>query len=233
MRPAGEGPSRATSRRPLRLAHRGDHRAAPENSLAAISAALAVRGIDGVEFDVRASEDRVPILLHDATLERVQGRPQAPAALTAAELEGLGVPSLSVVLDLLPRTAFLDIELKEDVVDAAVPLIAAARGDPPAAVAISSFDAAVLAHVRVVVASWTRWLNAERLDSDAIALACDLGCAAVSAGWRSLDERSVGAAVAEGLEVAAWTVTSVDVVERLAALGVGAICVEGEALGAG
>ena len=30
-----------------------------------------VPGCDGVEFDVRASTDGVPILLHDETLERV------------------------------------------------------------------------------------------------------------------------------------------------------------------
>ena len=59
----------------IRLAHRGDWRHAPENSLGSIAAALAVPGCDGVEFDVRLSSDGVPVLLHDETLDRVQGRP--------------------------------------------------------------------------------------------------------------------------------------------------------------
>ena len=48
--------------RTLRLAHRGDWRAAPENSLAALTAALANPACDGIEFDVRASSDRRPRL---------------------------------------------------------------------------------------------------------------------------------------------------------------------------
>ena len=60
--------------RTLRLAHRGDWRAAPENSLAALTAALANPACDGIEFDVRASSDRVPVCNHDATLERVHGQ---------------------------------------------------------------------------------------------------------------------------------------------------------------
>ena len=36
---------------------------------------VAVPGCDGLEFDVRRSRDGVPVLLHDETLERVQGRP--------------------------------------------------------------------------------------------------------------------------------------------------------------
>ena len=43
-----------SARRTLRLAHRGDWRRAPENTLAAFLAALAVPGCDGLEFDVRA-----------------------------------------------------------------------------------------------------------------------------------------------------------------------------------
>ena len=72
-----------TPRGPLRLAHRGDWRRAPENTIPALTAALEIAGCDGLEFDVRASADGVPVLLHDETLERVQGRPDRVDALTA------------------------------------------------------------------------------------------------------------------------------------------------------
>src|SRR5690606_22085913 len=50
------------------LAHRGHQEPAPENS---ISGLLSLPpGIDGIEVDVRASADGVPILLHDADLAR-------------------------------------------------------------------------------------------------------------------------------------------------------------------
>ena len=77
----------------IRLAHRGDWRHAPENSIAALQAALAVPGCDGVEFDVRLSSDGVPVLLHDETLQRVQGRSERVDALRARDLEDLGIPT--------------------------------------------------------------------------------------------------------------------------------------------
>ena len=84
--------------RTLRLAHRGDWRHAPENSIAAFAAALAIPACDGLEFDVRASADGVPVVCHDATLERIHGRPDRVDALSAAALEALGVPTLADVL---------------------------------------------------------------------------------------------------------------------------------------
>jgi glycerophosphoryl diester phosphodiesterase len=52
----------------LRLAHRGDWRRAPENTLEAFRAALAIPACDGLEFDVRAAADGVPVVCHDETL---------------------------------------------------------------------------------------------------------------------------------------------------------------------
>jgi len=75
---------------PLRLAHRGDWRGAPENSLQALVAATRIPGCDGVEFDVRLSRDGVPVLLHDETLRRVQRRAERVDALDAATLAEAG-----------------------------------------------------------------------------------------------------------------------------------------------
>src|SRR5512132_176312 len=99
----------------LRLAHRGDWRAAPENSLAAMEAAIALPLCDGLEFDIRASADGVPVLLHDETLARVQNVPAACVTLTASELAEQGVPTLGQVLGAVACEFFLDVELKEAV----------------------------------------------------------------------------------------------------------------------
>ena len=100
--------------RTLRLAHRGDWRHAPENSIAAFEAALAIPACDGLEFDVRRSADGIPILCHDATLERTHGRPDRVDTLSALALEALGIPTLAEVLATAGRGPFLDVELKED-----------------------------------------------------------------------------------------------------------------------
>src|SRR5258705_339737 len=76
---------------------------APENTTPALLAAPDGRGCDGVEFDVRASRDGVPVLCHDETLERVWGRPERVDQLRADALEAIGLPTLAEVLERLPR----------------------------------------------------------------------------------------------------------------------------------
>ena len=53
----------------LVVAHRGDWRYAPENSIAAIEHSIAI-GVDVVEVDLQLTRDSVLILMHDATLNR-------------------------------------------------------------------------------------------------------------------------------------------------------------------
>ncbi len=215
---------------PLRLAHRGDHRRWPENSLAALQAALAVPGCDGVEFDVRLSRDGVPVVLHDATLERVQGRSVRAADLSAETLGALGVPTLASVLAALPRSAFLDVELKEDATPAVADVLRSARGPGLANAVVSSFAATTLARLAEREPEWIRWLNADDLDADTVGVAAGLGCSAVAVRWTAIDQRSTERARAAGLEVAAWTVRRRATFDRLARLGVVAECVEGTAL---
>ena len=224
-------PSSPSRARPLRLAHRGDWRLAPENSLEALVLAAGTPGVDGVEFDVRLSRDGVPVLLHDQTLERVQGRDAAVADLTAPELREAGIPSLAEVLAALPPEAFLDVELKgpghaKTTADA----LRAGRGTAPDRAVVSSFDEASLAAMAKALPDWPRWLNTVALDADAVKLATRLRCRAIAVQWKAVTAASLKRASAAGLEVAAWTVTRPPTVERLGGLGVIAVCVEGPAL---
>jgi glycerophosphoryl diester phosphodiesterase len=217
--------------RMLRIAHRGDWRLAPENSLEALVLAAGIDGIDGVEFDLRISRDGVPVLLHDETLERVQGRAGAVTDLTAAELRGAGIPALAEVLAALPKETFLDVELKgTGHGPATAEALRAGRGKAPKRAVVSSFDEASLAAMKRLLPGWPRWLNATDLGPATLATASGLGCRAVAVQWKAITAASRGRARAAGLEVAAWTVTRPPSVERLASLGVIACCVEGAAL---
>lgn len=220
----------------LRLAHRGDWRVAPENSLAAMEAALKAPLCDGLEFDIRASFDDIPVLLHDETLARVQRVPLTCSTLTAEQLAEHGVPTLGQVLAVADCEFFLDVELKEPV-PAALDALELERGrvedDGRAVVrntAVSSFHAPILAWLSVQRPAWVRWLNAYDLSPMTIELATSLGCSAISAEWHSIDAEAVSRASAAGLQVAAWTVREADDYHRLEALGVTAICVEAAAL---
>jgi glycerophosphoryl diester phosphodiesterase len=218
----------------LRLAHRGDWRVAPENSLAAMEAALKAPLCDGLEFDVRISADGVPVLLHDETLARVQRVPAACVTLTAAELAGYGVPTLAQVLTATDCEFFLDVELKE-AVSGAIDVLELERGrtdEGPSLrnAAFSSFDPAILDWLAELRPTWPRWLNASDVSPATITLATSLGCGAISADWHAIDEAAMARAAEAGLQVAAWTVREPDDYRRLEALGVIAVCVEAGAL---
>jgi glycerophosphoryl diester phosphodiesterase len=214
----------------LRLAHRGDWRHAPENSLAAFAAALAIPGCDGLEFDVRVARDGVAVCYHDDTLTRVHGINRRVADLRAEELEALGIPSLATVLATVPRRAFLDVELKGDPGRGAFEALVAGRGPGLERAVVSSFEPATLRRVGGWAPSWPRWLNAMDASPAIIATATDLDCRGISVDWHALDRAAVGRARDAGLAVAAWTVRRRPTARRLAGLGVGAICAEAAAL---
>ncbi len=215
----------------LRLAHRGDWRHVPENSIAAFRAAMEVPGCDGIELDVRLSGEGTPVVIHDATLARVQRLPGRVRDLDDAALEAAGVPTLASTLAAVPADAFVDVELKGD--DHGPPTAAvlrAARGDAPARAVVSSFDPPSLVTMRELLPDWPRWLNADDLAPETLSLALGLGCVAVSIRWQAVTPETMRRAREAGIEVAAWTVRRTATADRLERLGVVACCVEGPAL---
>lgn len=72
----------------LRIAHRGASAYAPENTLAAFRRAAEL-GADVVEFDVRVAADGVPVVFHDAVVDRLTDGTGTVNNLTVAELQAL------------------------------------------------------------------------------------------------------------------------------------------------
>jgi len=117
----------------LNIAHRGASGEAPENTMAAFELALR-QGADGLEFDVHLSSDGVPVVVHDARLERTTSGNGRVAAMPAGILKrldagswfnrrypartrlryaGLKVPTLGEVLSLVHKRqclAFIEIK---------------------------------------------------------------------------------------------------------------------------
>jgi glycerophosphoryl diester phosphodiesterase len=117
--------------RPYVFAHRGGCALGPENTIAAFDRGLAA-GADGLELDVHLSADGVPVVHHDATLDRCTAESGPIAAKTAAELarvdaayhfashgdypfrgQAVGVPTLEAVLRRY-RDVPIIIEMKVD-----------------------------------------------------------------------------------------------------------------------
>src|SRR5690349_22308142 len=79
-------------------AHRGYSSAFPENTMSAFQGALDL-GVYGVELDIHASADGIPVVIHDKSLDRTTNGSGLVTDRTAAELaaldagNGQGVPT--------------------------------------------------------------------------------------------------------------------------------------------
>lgn len=114
---------------PRICAHRGFSQIAPENSLPAFGAAIAL-GADEIEFDLWQSHDGVPVVMHDPTLDRVSNGSGLITEKTLKELKeldfgsrfssaftGLKIATLEEVLRKFPRQAIFNIHIKSSGTD--------------------------------------------------------------------------------------------------------------------
>lgn len=117
---------------PLVVSHRGHHAEQPENSLAAIREAASV-GAHLVEIDIRITADEIPVVLHDATLQRTTTGWGDVTDHTLAELSDLRLLDgddpearhIPTLVEALERAADLDLAVYLDIKTARVDLIVA------------------------------------------------------------------------------------------------------------
>jgi glycerophosphoryl diester phosphodiesterase len=100
------------------FAHRGGKALGPENTIGTMQKAIAA-GAHGLEMDIRCSLDDMPVLMHDASVDRTTNGSGEVYRITAEALarldagEGRAVPMLSKVLDTFrDEKATLMLELK-------------------------------------------------------------------------------------------------------------------------
>lgn len=74
--------------RPHVIAHRGHATVAPENTITAIRAAADL-GVNAIEIDVHLTKDGIPVVIHDATVDRTTDGEGAVEDLTFAEIRSL------------------------------------------------------------------------------------------------------------------------------------------------
>ena len=220
-------------------AHRGASRAAPENTIAAFTAAVAF-GADGVELDVQRTRDGQLVVCSDERIDRTSSGHGWVRDMTLAELHrydfsygrtdfaGARIPTLVEVLTALDGTGLsLNVELKNSTVpypgmeDEVVELVEQAGwGDR---VIYSSFNHASMR----VMAQMGKHVG---LLYDAVLwkparYALGLGASALHPSWKTVatDPRMVRKARKKGLAVNVWTLDRPEQVRAALALGVDAI----------
>lgn len=218
------------------IAHRGLHDAGrPENSLSAAAAAVAAGY--GIEIDLQPSGDGVPMVFHDATLDRMTPargpvRAQTAATLDLVALAGTAdrIPRLSALLAAVAGRVPLLIELKDQTRapggdDGTLERgTAAALAGYAGPVAVMSFNPGMIARMAVLAPGLPRGLvtygwddgDARGLPAATLARLRDIadfdavGAGFVSHHHRDLDRPRVAALKSAGVPVLCWTIRSPD-----------------------
>jgi len=116
------------------IAHRGDWRNAPENSLQAYQSCIDA-GFDGIEIDVQMTKDSVIVMMHDKTIDRTTTGKGKVSDYTLAELKELylrspigvvtrqKIPTLDEVLEMAKGKILIQVDkwqpVKEKVIEVA------------------------------------------------------------------------------------------------------------------
>lgn len=227
---------------PRVIGHRGAMAYAPENTLAGFREA-AERGAAWIEFDVRLSADGVPVVIHDARLDRTTtGRGlvaktqyQMIAGLDAGawfdrDFAGECVPRLDDAVGLVSELGLgVNIELKptrkhQNALASAVLGVLAKRWPqhlPPAL--LSSFDCMVLAALREQGSPWPSGFLAKELPRNWRRQVAALGCLSVHCAHDKLTREGAGAVKSAGLVLGAYTVNDPVRAQTLFGWGVDAV----------
>ena len=201
----------------LVIGHRGASARAPENTLSAFALALDA-GADGVECDLRATADGVPVVIHDARVDRTTDGSGEIARMALAEVRSLDasggnpdyrgerIPALAELLALVAGRGLLVLEYKSlAAVAPSTPIVRAAGA--ASWCAAWSFRPEILAALRDTLPEVSRSLLVGTSDDleGQIEVARSLGCVGLSLRQDLVDGRWVGAARDLGLRVYAWT----------------------------
>ncbi|WP_421990348.1 glycerophosphodiester phosphodiesterase [Roseococcus sp.] len=218
--------------------HRGGAFLWPENSLLAFRHALGWAA-EQVEFDVHASRDGEPVVIHDATLDRTTDGSGPIATLDWAEvrrhrLRGTGgehVPSLAQTAALIgPSPQKLRMEIKAGVdgwpYAGFVQRCTEVLGPLRARTVLMSFEAATLAEAaalggfeQLVYLAETRPMRALR-PVDAVALCRSCGATELGVHVSVADEALRDALRESGLRLSVWGANHASSIARALALGV-------------
>ena len=217
--------------RPLIISHAACGGHAPENTLAGVRKAIEL-GAEGIEIDVQASADGVPVLMHDLTVDRTTNGSGAVAELSLERLRALDaggepVPTLAEVLDLTLGKVLLIMEIKQPGIEEHIARVVHEKRALDDVMAWSFYPAAlegmraaepqIPCALLVAGESMAKWPKMR-------SLAVKLGVQGVSVFAPAIDERVAEDCRRRGLALYTWTPDSRKEIARLVALGVDGVC---------
>lgn len=217
----------ALSRKPFAIVgHRGAAGLAPENTLAALEAAIRA-GADVAEFDVQSTADGVLVASHDPvlTLEggvRIDIRSSRYEDIKDVRVCGERIPRIEEIVEAARGRIALFLEVK--VPGDTAPLVELLRGlDAVDYVAVISFEEEAVRTVKRLEPRLAAGIIYFRPPGKIIECKKTLRCEIVLPRYPLATEKAVALAHRLGLKVVAWTVDDTEWALRLARRGVDAI----------
>jgi glycerophosphoryl diester phosphodiesterase len=209
--------------------HRGSPATLPENTLRSFQEAIDA-GVDGLEFDVRASADGVLVIMHDREMDRttslVGNVDELPfsAIRTADAGEGQMVPTLDGVLELVGGRVHLDIEVKQAGLETTI--LETLGRFPETRWALSSFVEDILTAIREISDSADLIPIVPFVSDGLIPFARKLGSPAVALMASSFTEESAAMFARAELPVIVWTVNDIEEARRVQELEAYGLCTD-------
>ena len=223
------------------IAHRGFSAIAPENTLAAFEVAIA-RGAHSIEFDIQLSADSVPVIFHDAILDRITGISGKVRETNLSELQtldagkwfgeefsGQKIPTLDAALAILRKVdkfLYFDVKPHCEWSDSEVADFVKTLQDAgiQSKCVITSFNDGFLEQVRQIsddLAIGHIVANLEAYKSQ-LAQAVAKGDNAISSLYHVLLENPglIAESRSQGVDIVAWTVDDREDMQKLLDLGI-------------
>ena len=229
---------------PVIIGHRGYRAKYPENTLASFSAAMAA-GADMIELDVTLSRDRKVVVIHDDTLNRTtsgfgpvhQSMLQELKLLDAgswfdSRFAGEFLPTLEEVLILAGGKILINIEIKSSAWESGSPgdaierqvIDLISRHDLVNTTLVSSFHPGFLENiVNMTVHPEIAFITDRSVTPDTLDICKRLGVFSWHPHFRSLEQRHIDCAHAQGIHVFPYTVNAIEDMLLLANMGVDGI----------
>jgi glycerophosphoryl diester phosphodiesterase len=223
------------------IAHRGFSAEAPENTLAAIRAAIEV-GADMVEIDVTMTADGFAIGLHDEKLDRTTTGKGLPTEWTLAELRKLDagswfspdfsderIPTLTEELEAVKERILINVEIKPEAVEhGVVERVAKLIADQEMhdQVVVSSFSPEALLRIRgvdpavVTVSLFNKELHTGR---DPLEIVTEVGSRGLNISHKRVTPELIERCHRHGIPVGVYTVNDQPDMRRMIDMGVHSI----------
>jgi glycerophosphoryl diester phosphodiesterase len=227
---------------PRLIGHRGVARHAPENTLAGMRMA-ALQGAAWVELDVKLTQDNIPVILHDDTVDRTTDghgfaaqmsfeamRRLDAGAWFGSAFKGQRIPALSEVIETASALGLgLNLEIKpcpgreEETAGVAISMAMTLWPSNLSPPLVSSFSEVSLAMAQKVAPAWPRGYLMDAIPDDWAQKAESLDVATLHFNAAREDEASIARLRAFGKPLLAYTVNDPTLARRLFAQGVAAV----------